>query len=56
MEQKIESKDHLWKPAPIVGRELPQKEVKQTYSQQVTQMKDVMLPNFIHNQPAIPDL
>ena len=27
-EQKIESKDHLWKPAPIVGREFITKEIE----------------------------
>lgn len=30
-EARIESKDHLWKPAPIVGRDFVQREV---YSQE----------------------
>ena len=27
-EQKIESKDHMWKPAPIMGRDFNQQEVQ----------------------------
>jgi len=33
-ERQIESKEHMWKPAPIMGREFVQKEIeiKPTYS------------------------
>ena len=27
-DQRIESKDHMWKPAPIVGRDFVQREVE----------------------------
>ena len=57
-ERKIESKDHMWKPAPIVGREFNQREVEvQPFpSAQVTQMRDHVLPTAFMQQPAIPDM
>ena len=49
-EQKVESKDHLWKPAPLVGREFVQKEVEHVpFSQQIKEMKPYVLPSQFQN-------
>jgi hypothetical protein len=45
-EHKVESKDHLWKPAPLVGREFVQREVELVpFSQQLKEMKPYVLPS-----------
>lgn len=45
-EHKVESKDHLWKPAPLVGREFVQREVEPVpFSQQLKEMKPYVLPS-----------
>lgn len=49
-EIRAESKDHMWKPAPLMGREFVQREApepKQTYSQQVQDPKTFVLPNYM---------
>ena len=50
-EDKIETKDHLWRPAPIVGRDFIQQEVKvtQPMSQQLYEMRQ----GLYNNQPGM---
>lgn len=60
-EPVIESKEHLWKPAPIVGREFVQREieVRPQYSQMVRgpeHMQEPVLSSRFDQQPAIPNL
>ena len=64
-EIRVESKDHMWKPAPLVNREFIQRELqenKASYSSQINESKPFVLPSYINNQqdylqqkPAIPD-
>ena len=51
-EPRVESKDHMWKPAPLVGREFVQREVpdvKQTFTQQLRDPKPYVLPSYLNN-------
>ena len=52
-EIRVESKDHMWKPAPLVNREFIQRELqenKASYSSQISESKPFVLPSYINNQ------
>lgn len=55
-EARIESKDHLWKPAPIVGRDFVQREVPPQeapipISQYGREVKNFVLPSHFSQVP-----